>query len=137
MSRGDIEEARAHLSKLRELVPEASEVVALAKGIAAREEQAEADRQRKAEAERDKRERLRPGREFRDCTECPEMIVVPAGSFVMGSPASEQGRGGDEGPQREVTLSRPFAVGKFEVTFAQWDACVFRWRLQRVLSCRR
>ncbi len=60
----------------------------------------------------------------RDCGECPEMIVVPAGSFVMGSPASEEGRYGNEGPQRTVTIAEAFAVGKFEVTFAEWDACV-------------
>ena len=67
---------------------------------------------------------LRPGREFRDCNECPEMVVVPAGSFTMGSPSSEKGRSSDEGPQRVVTIPRPFAVGKYEVTFEEWDACV-------------
>jgi formylglycine-generating enzyme required for sulfatase activity len=51
------------------------------------------------------------------------MVVVPAGEFMMGSPESEKGRGKDEGPQRKVTFAQPFAVGKFEVTFAQWDAC--------------
>ena len=72
---------------------------------------------------------LRPGRVFRDCPDvCPEMVVVPAGSFMMGSPESEEGRDSDEGPQRKVTIARPFAVGKFEVTFAEWDACVAaRW----------
>ena len=50
--------------------------------------------------------------------------MVPAGEFMMGSPESERGRNKDEGPQRKVTISKPFAVGKFEVTFAQWDACV-------------
>jgi formylglycine-generating enzyme required for sulfatase activity len=56
------------------------------------------------------------------------MVVVPAGSFLMGSPPSEKGREpadkGSEGPQHPVTIARPFAVGKFEVTFAEWDACV-------------
>jgi formylglycine-generating enzyme required for sulfatase activity len=67
---------------------------------------------------------LRPGRVFRDCPEvCPEMVVVPPGSFIMGSPASEAGRAQDERPQRRVTIARPFAVGKFEVTFDEWDAC--------------
>ena len=42
----------------------------------------------------------------------------------MGSPESEAGRSPDEGPQRRVTIAQPFAVGKFEVTFAEWDACV-------------
>ena len=61
---------------------------------------------------------------FRDCAECPEMVVVPAGSFTMGSPPSEKGRGDDEGPQHPVTIPAPFAVGKYEVTFEEWDACV-------------
>ena len=42
----------------------------------------------------------------------------------MGSPESERGRGKDEGPQHPVTIAQPFAVGKFEVTFNEWDACV-------------
>jgi len=63
------------------------------------------------------------GRVFRDCPLCPEMVVVPAGEFLMGSPESEKGRGKDEGPQHKVTIAQPFAVGKHEVTFAQWDAC--------------
>jgi len=50
--------------------------------------------------------------------------VVPAGSFTMGSPESEPRRSADEGPQHPVTIARQFAVGKFEVTFAEWDACV-------------
>ncbi|MGD9925097.1 MAG: formylglycine-generating enzyme family protein [Pseudorhodoplanes sp.] len=52
------------------------------------------------------------------------MVVVPAGSFTMGSPESEKERESDEGPQRQVTLAKPFAVGKFAVTFDEWDACV-------------
>jgi formylglycine-generating enzyme required for sulfatase activity len=62
------------------------------------------------------------GRVFRDCPACPEMVVVPAGEFMMGSPQSERGRSSNEGPQRTVTI-KAFAMGKFEVTFAQWDAC--------------
>ena len=66
---------------------------------------------------------LQPGRVFRDCpVECPEMVVVPAGIFMMGSPPDEEGRDDDEAPHR-VTVAGPFAVGKFEVTFAEWDAC--------------
>ena len=64
-----------------------------------------------------------PGPEFQECGACPEMVVTPAGSFLMGSPADEPGRSADEGPQREVTL-RKFAIGKFEVTLDEWDACV-------------
>ena len=57
-----------------------------------------------------------PGTAFRDCPECPEMVVVPAGSFTMGSPPGEKGRDSNEGPQRTVTIRKPFAVGRYEVT---------------------
>lgn len=61
---------------------------------------------------------------FRDCSSCPLMVTLPAGEFMMGSPGAEIGRSPDEGPQRRVTIARPFAIGKYEVTFAEWDACV-------------
>jgi formylglycine-generating enzyme required for sulfatase activity len=67
---------------------------------------------------------VRPGDSFKDCENCPEMAVVPAGSFVMGSPEGEQGRSADESPQHVVTIARPFAAGKFEVTVAQFGAFV-------------
>ena len=51
------------------------------------------------------------------------MVVVPAGSYMMGSPADEVGRDADEGPVHRVRIGEPFAVGRYEVTFAQWDAC--------------
>jgi formylglycine-generating enzyme required for sulfatase activity len=54
---------------------------------------------------------------------CPEMVMVPAGAFAMGSPPSEPGRFDSE-EQVRVTIIRPFAVAKFAVTFDQWDACV-------------
>jgi hypothetical protein len=52
------------------------------------------------------------------------MVVVPAGRFTMGSSDNEKGRQDNEGPQHTVTIGKPFAVGKFDVTFAEWDACV-------------
>ncbi len=64
------------------------------------------------------------GQEFRDCLDCPEMIVLPAGSFIMGSAATERARRSDEGPQRRIVIPRPFAIGKYEVTFRQWAHCV-------------
>ena len=64
------------------------------------------------------------GQRFRDCAACPEMIVVPAGSFLMGSPDAEEGRDEDEGPLHRVTFAVPFAVGIYEVTFDEWDACI-------------
>ena len=66
----------------------------------------------------------RAGEMFKDCATCPEMVVVPAGTFTMGSPADEDGRWTTEGPQHEVTFAAPFAIGVYEVTFAEWDACV-------------
>ena len=63
-----------------------------------------------------------PKTEFRDCPRCPEMVVVPAGEFVMGSSKAESGHT-DEKPQHTVRFAEPFGVGKYEVTFDQWDAC--------------
>ena len=70
-------------------------------------------------------QRLKPGQSpFKDCaTDCPEMVVIPAGSFAMGSPQAEPGRDLTEAPQHNVTIAKPFAVSKFEVTFAEWDEC--------------
>ncbi len=53
----------------------------------------------------------------------PQMVRLPGGTFTMGSPENEKGRFSNEGPQHQVTV-QPFAVGKYEVTFEQWDACV-------------
>lgn len=64
------------------------------------------------------------GSAFRDCETCPEMVVVPAGSFTMGSPAVQAPGGGEKPPLQQVSIPRDFAVGKFEVTFAEWEACV-------------
>ncbi|MEM6625104.1 MAG: SUMF1/EgtB/PvdO family nonheme iron enzyme [Pseudomonadota bacterium] len=63
---------------------------------------------------------------FRECAaeaQCPEMVVIPAGSFVMGSPDDETGRFRDEGPQKEIEIQR-FAVGQFEITHQEWARCV-------------
>ena len=60
------------------------------------------------------------GDTFRDCATCPEMVVVPSGSFMMGSPASEPDRKDREGPQHRVTISKPIVVGKYEVTRGQF-----------------
>ena len=67
---------------------------------------------------------LEVGEHFRDCESCPEMVVVPAGSFEMGSPDDEDGRREREGPRHTVSIERAFASGLREVTFAEWDACV-------------
>jgi len=52
------------------------------------------------------------------------MVTVLPGTFMMGSPQSEQRRDANEGPRHEVTIDYPFEVGKFEVTFSEWNACV-------------
>ena len=65
-----------------------------------------------------------PGDTFRDCPECPELVVVQAGSFMMGSPVGERGRFINEGPLHEVRIDYPLAAGVYAVTFDEWDACV-------------
>jgi formylglycine-generating enzyme required for sulfatase activity/class 3 adenylate cyclase len=76
-------------------------------------------------AEQEKEKAAKPGSDFKECANgCPTMIVVPGGKFTMGSPESENDRSNDEGPQHEVTIGQPFAVGKTDVTFAEWDTCV-------------
>ena len=68
------------------------------------------------------------GTVFRDAMrsggEGPEMVVLPTGSFQMGSPATETGRDRNEGPVRTVTISRRIAMGRYEVTFADYDRFV-------------
>lgn len=73
---------------------------------------------------------LKPGATFRDCQDCPEMVVIPSGSFSMGSSAEELK--GDpnsdirlqlEGPQRVANIKQ-FAAGKFDITRQQWAAFV-------------
>ncbi len=64
------------------------------------------------------------GEVFRDCDECPRMVVVPDGRFIMGSPGTEEDRLDGEGPRRVVSIES-FAVGVYEVTFEEWDACAW------------
>ena len=63
-------------------------------------------------------------KEFRDCPECPEMVMIPAGSFMMGSPEGEAGRDKNEGPRHEVRIGKAFAVGKYEVTRREYGEFV-------------
>jgi formylglycine-generating enzyme required for sulfatase activity len=74
----------------------------------------------------EKEKAAKPGSEFTECAiGCPTMVVVPAGKFMMGWTNSEKDRNKvDAGPQHEVTIAKPFAVGRAGVTFAKWDACV-------------
>lgn len=61
---------------------------------------------------------------FRDLPEAPEMVVLPRGRFLMGSPEGEEGRNSNQSPQHEVRIAYDLAVGKYAVTFDEWDACV-------------
>ena len=70
------------------------------------------------------KETWNPGDTFQDCPECPKLVVVPSGSFMMGSPKNEKGRHADEGPVHEVRIGYQLAVGVYPVTFDEWDACV-------------
>lgn len=63
-----------------------------------------------------------PGQSFQDCPTCPVMMVVPAGHFLMGSPADEAGRYDNEGPQHDVVVSHPFAISRDPVTMGQLRA---------------
>ena len=106
LNREEVRKAKGHVEELRRLAGDHARLGELE----ARIEELE--------------KRSLPGRQFRDCPACPEMVVVPPGEFMMGSPESEAGRGGNEGPVHGVRIGHPFAVGVYEVTFAEWDACV-------------
>jgi len=62
-----------------------------------------------------------PGSTFKDCSDCPEMTVIPAGTFQMGAPDDEPDHGPDEGPVRTVTFAQPYAIGSTEVTRDQYQ----------------
>lgn len=61
---------------------------------------------------------------FRDCDECPLVVSIDPGNFVMGSNTSEQGRQVNEGPPREVRITRGFGISVYEVSVAEYSACV-------------
>jgi formylglycine-generating enzyme required for sulfatase activity len=67
---------------------------------------------------------LKGGDAFKECSSCPVMVAVPPGTFAMGSPPSEPGRKPEEGPQQQITIAQMFAVGRSEVSFDEWSACV-------------
>ncbi|MFO1129165.1 MAG: SUMF1/EgtB/PvdO family nonheme iron enzyme [Rhodospirillales bacterium] len=65
-----------------------------------------------------------PPTPIRDCDQCPQMRLVPAGEFLMGAPEGDTLAEADERPQRRVVVAKPFYLGAYEVTFGEWDACV-------------
>jgi formylglycine-generating enzyme required for sulfatase activity len=60
-----------------------------------------------------------PGDLFRDCQDCPELVIVPSGEFDMGSTAKPA-----EQPVHSVAIRKNFAIGRRDVTFAEWDRCL-------------
>jgi formylglycine-generating enzyme required for sulfatase activity len=83
----------------------------------------------------DRERALKPKETFVECSGCPEMVAIPAGEFLMGSKPSDiavlakeqsfwENVFKSEDPQHKVVIRRPFAVGRFAVTFAEWDACL-------------
>ncbi len=74
------------------------------------------------------------GQIFRDCPSCPEMVVVPAGKFHMGSPASERGRNDNEEPRREISI-KSLAISRFEVTRSQFADFVNTTRREMTNGC--
>ena len=81
---------------------------------------------------------VEPGTVIHDCRQCPELVVVPAGRFKMGTPLGTKeidlARG--EGPQVDITIPRPFAVGRTEVTHGQFKAFVAATDHQVAIGCR-
>ena len=71
---------------------------------------------------------VKAGAEFKDCPSCPVLVTLPAASFVMGNDASDP----SEKPAHQVAIGAPFAIGKFEVTVQQWNACVSAGRCQAI-----
>ena len=63
-----------------------------------------------------------PGKVFKDCKDCPEMVVLPTGTFTMGTPEDEVGREPDEGPMHPVTFAKPLAISRFQILRGEWDA---------------
>jgi hypothetical protein len=60
----------------------------------------------------------------RDCADCPELAVIPVGEFVMGAEAGEEFYNPAQGPKHKVSIERPFALGRFEVTVREYGAFV-------------
>lgn len=114
-------EAAAQEAAARETAArEAQAREAAAREAAAREAAVKMALAREAAATQARAARAQPrfGTVFRDCAECPELVWLPQGDFIMGEPSAAIG------PQHVVRISYLLAVGRFEVTFDEWDVCV-------------
>jgi formylglycine-generating enzyme required for sulfatase activity len=76
-------------------------------------------------------------KKFKDCAECPDMVVVPAGSLMMGSPAGETKRVKEHEDQAQVRIAKPFAVGIFAVTRGELGRTADAWRTPQARHRRR
>jgi len=121
-------EIEHHLDELRRSAEHQAQAAARAEAARRAREATEAEAWRKAEEAR-----ARPGAIWRDAipglpeSACPEMVTIPPGKFLMGSPQSEErsrGYDGREEPQHEVRIDYRFALGNYAVTFADWDAAI-------------
>ena len=114
------DKAKALALKIEQQAQRMAEAAAKKQAEAMAQAEERARTQAAANAQESPRAAARPGTVFQDCADCPRMVVIPAGEFTMGSPASEAERGVDEGPQRVVSIAKPFALGRSEVTVAEF-----------------
>lgn len=129
LGRNDFDMADRYVDSIRAVDENASMLSDLEGRLSAARQ---ADQRRRAqEAERARRqaaveaERQRAvDRTFKDCPECPLMVVVPSGSFMMGASSWDWDSDDDEGPRHRVNIDYMLAVGVYEVSFDEWDACV-------------
>ncbi len=146
----NFDKAEAYLARAQGILPKADVLTAAHERLVEAHRIADEERERLAELEREREEELqkqraeeakrteglarqrqekeagpKAGAVFQDdlpyAAKGPEMVVIPAGSFIMGSPEHEEERKFDEGPQHRVTISKPFAIGRYEVTFDEYD----------------
>ena len=113
------DKAKALALRIEEEARRMAEVAANKQAAAMAQAEERARAQAAANAKEAPRAAPRPGSVFQDCPECPRMVVIPAGEFTMGSPATDAGRGVDEGPQRQVAIAL-YALGRSEVTVAEF-----------------
>lgn len=68
------------------------------------------------------------GTDIKDCPACPTLVTIPAGTFTMGSNTSDP----SEKPAHQVTIAAPFAIGRYEVSVQEWDACAAAGGCQKI-----
>lgn len=78
---------------------------------------------------------LKAGDTFRECDTCPEMVLIPPGTYLMGSPDAEADRDDNEGPRHRVTIARAFALAKFELTVGEFAAFAAETRYDTGTVC--